>query len=148
MMTPFLTCSHKNHKSGASSYETLLSNVMKKCLPPTSQIWLGMQLTQKRSSIVQFAIYDYGGETDMPHWSPTSQSHEVQSHVTLFILHFIFCFVKVSKWWGVTRSAQPHVHMYMFCPDVISTLYGYLKTTNENFQKILFSMQFFSQLNT
>jgi hypothetical protein len=28
---------------------------------------------------------------------------------------------------GVTRFAQPHVHMYMFCSYVISTLYGLLE---------------------
>jgi hypothetical protein len=34
-MTPFLTCSCQQYKSGATTYDTLLSNVMKKCLPPT-----------------------------------------------------------------------------------------------------------------
>jgi hypothetical protein len=58
-------------------------------------------------------------------------------HVTLFVLHFIFCFVKALRWWGVSRFAQPHVLTYMFCPYVISTPFtGYLKNTNENFQKI------------
>jgi hypothetical protein len=36
---------------------------------------------------------------------------------------YIFVFVKTSRWWGVTRSTQPHVHTYMSCPYVISTLY-------------------------
>jgi hypothetical protein len=40
----------------------------------------------------------------------------------------------------LTRFAQPHVHMYMFYPYVISTLYMFTwQITNENFQKILFS---------
>jgi hypothetical protein len=38
-----------------------------------------------------------------------AQLHKVQSHVALFVLHFIFCFVKALRWWGVTRSTQPHV---------------------------------------
>jgi hypothetical protein len=29
--------------------------------------------------------------------------------------------------WQVTRFAQPHIHMYMFCPYVISTLYRLLE---------------------
>jgi hypothetical protein len=53
--------------------------------------------------------------------------------VALFVLHFIFCFVKASRWWGVTRFTQPHVHMYMFSPYVISTLYQLLEEYNENF---------------
>jgi hypothetical protein len=40
----------------------------------------------------------------------------------------------------LARFAQPHVHMYMFCPYVISTLYMFTwQFTDENFQKILFS---------
>jgi hypothetical protein len=70
-----------------------------------------------------------------------AQSHEVQSRVALFVLHFIFCFVKVSKWWGVTRSWQPHVLTYMFCPYVISTpLPVTWRVTNVNFQKDTFLM--------
>jgi hypothetical protein len=30
MMIPFLTCNYQHHKSGATSYETLVPNVMKK----------------------------------------------------------------------------------------------------------------------
>jgi hypothetical protein len=69
-----------------------------------------------------------------------AQSHEVQSHVALFVLHFIFCFVKALRWWGVTRYTQPHVHMYMFCPYVISTLYHLL----EELQMRTFKRYFFS----
>jgi hypothetical protein len=43
----------------------------------------------------------------------------------------------------LTRFAQHHIYTYMFCPYVISTPYcGYLKNTNENFQKILFSCNY------
>jgi hypothetical protein len=34
------------------------------------------------------------------------------------------------------RFTQHHVHMYMFFPYVISTLYLLIEETNENFQKI------------
>jgi hypothetical protein len=52
------------------------------------------------------------------HYSTAARSHEVQSRVVaLFVLHFIhFCFVKALRWWGVTRSTQPHIHTYIFCP--------------------------------
>jgi hypothetical protein len=62
-------------------------------------------------------------------WSP---------HMALFVLHFILCFVKVSRWWGVTRFAQPHILVYMFCPYVISTpLPVTCKVTNETFKRHL-----------
>jgi hypothetical protein len=32
---PTVACSCQHHKSGATSYKTLLSNVIKKCPPPT-----------------------------------------------------------------------------------------------------------------
>jgi hypothetical protein len=35
------------------------------------------------------------------------------THVALFVFHFIICFVKVLRWWGVTRFTQPHVHTYI-----------------------------------
>jgi hypothetical protein len=61
------------------------------------------------------------------------------THVSLFVIHFIICFVKVSGWWGVIRFAQPHIHTYMFCPYVISTPLQFTwRIKNENFQKILF----------
>jgi hypothetical protein len=37
------------------------------------------------------------GEIDTPHSTQQAQSHEVQSHVALSVLHFIFCFVKVLR---------------------------------------------------
>jgi hypothetical protein len=40
---------------------------------------------------------------------------------------WIFCFVKALRWWGVTRFTQPHMHTYMFCPHVVSTLYWLLE---------------------
>jgi hypothetical protein len=41
----------------------------------------------------------------------------------------------------MTRSTQPYVLTYMFCPDIISSypLPFTWRITNENFQKILFS---------
>jgi hypothetical protein len=45
----------------------------------------------------------------------------------LLFLHSIFCFVKVLRWWGVTRFTQHHVLTYMFCSYVISTLYRILE---------------------
>jgi hypothetical protein len=36
-----------------------------------------------------------------------------------FAFYILFC--KALRWWGETRFAQSHVHMYMFCPYVIST---------------------------
>jgi hypothetical protein len=76
-------------------------------------------------------------------WHPTSYG-------IIFFLHFIFCFVKkASRWWGVTRFAQPHVHMYMFCSYVITTLYHLLEELQMwTFLKDTFLMQFFSQLYT
>jgi hypothetical protein len=56
------------------------------------------------------------------------------------ILYFVF--VKASRWWGVTRSAQPHVHMYMFCPYVISNLYQFLEKCKWEISKILFSCNY------
>jgi hypothetical protein len=38
-------------------------------------------------------------------------SHEAHPHVELFVLHFTLCFVKALRWWGVTRFAQPHIHI-------------------------------------
>jgi hypothetical protein len=55
------------------------------------------------------------------------QSCEVYSHVGLFVLYFTFCFEKTSRLWGVTRFTQPHVHMYMCHPYVISILYCLLE---------------------
>ncbi len=55
-------------------------------------------------------------------------------HVALFVFHFIFCFVKVLRWWGVTRSTQPHILISMFCLYVISTpLLVTWRVTNVNF---------------
>jgi hypothetical protein len=35
--------------------------------------------------------------TQLVPYTQQAQSHEVQSHVALFVLHFIFCFVKASR---------------------------------------------------
>jgi hypothetical protein len=74
-----------------------------------------------------------------------AQSHEVQSHV-------MFCFVKALRWWGVTRSAQPHVHTYVHALSLCQLYplpFTWRISTNENFQKILLLlMQLFSQLYT
>jgi hypothetical protein len=61
---------------------------------------------------------------------------------------FYMCFVKASIWWGVTRSAQPHILTYMFSPYVISTpLLVTWKVTNVNFQKICFSCTLLTALH-
>jgi hypothetical protein len=57
-----------------------------------------------------------------------------------FLAFFIFCFVKALRWWGVTRSTQPHVHTYMFCPHVISTLYQLLEEYKWELSKDTFLM--------
>jgi hypothetical protein len=75
-------------------------------------------------------------------------SNPMAQHVTLFVLHFIFYLVKVSRWWKVTRSLQPHVLTCMFCPYVISTLYQLLEDYKWELSKDTFLVQFFSQLNT
>jgi hypothetical protein len=126
MMIPFLTCSHQHHKGVVTFYVILLPNVMTKCLS-LSQIWLHMQPTWEQNLIVQFEPFDYGEKLihDIGTWNVWS--HEVEPHVELFVLHFTFCFVKALRWWGVTRFAQPHVHMNMFCPCVIPTLYHLLE---------------------
>jgi hypothetical protein len=71
-------------------------------------------------------------------WRHPGWSQEAQSHVALFVLHFIFCFVKASRWWGVKRSTQPHLHTYMFCPYVISTLYWLLEEYKQELSKDTF----------
>jgi hypothetical protein len=48
----------------------------------------------------------------------------------------------------VTRSTQPHIHMYMFCPYVISTLYQLLEEYKWELSKDTSLVQFFSQLYT
>jgi hypothetical protein len=48
----------------------------------------------------------------------------------------------------VTRSTQPHIHMYMLCPYVISTLYQLLEESQMWTSKRYFSRALFSQLNT
>jgi hypothetical protein len=112
---------------------------MMKCPSPTL-IWLLMQPTWKQSSIVQFTLFDYG-ERLIHHIGSTWHvwSHEAHPHVELFVLHFTLCFVKALRWWGVTRFAQPHIHMYMFCPYVISTLYWLLEKLQMRTFKTYFS---------
>ncbi len=110
-----------------------------------SQIWLHMQLTWKQNSIVWFTQFDYG-ERLIHHISTQHVwSHKVHPHVELFVLHFTLCFVK-ALWWGVTRFALPHVHTYMFCPYVISTLHCLLEKLQWELSKDTFLVQFFSQL--
>jgi hypothetical protein len=103
-----------------------------------TQIWLHIQLAWKQNLIVWFTLFDYGER--LIHHISTQHfwSHQVHPHVKLFVLHFMLCFVKALRWWGVTSFAQPHIHMYMFCCYVISTLYHLLEESNENFQKIIF----------
>jgi hypothetical protein len=67
---------------------------------------------------------------------PITWSHEVQSLVTLFVFHLIFCFCKGLKMMG-RQWQDPHSLMYICtCSVHMSSLpfTGYLK----NFQKILF----------
>jgi hypothetical protein len=140
MVISSLTSSHQHHKDGAvTSSVVLLPYVMMKCPSPTL-IWLLMQPTWKQSSIVQFTLFDYG-ERLIHHIGSTWHvwSHEAHPHVELFVLHFTLCFVKALRWWGVTRFAQPHIHMYMFCPYVISTLYWLLEKLQMRTFKTYFS---------
>jgi hypothetical protein len=48
----------------------------------------------------------------------------------------------------VKRSTQPHVHMYMLCPYVISTLYHLLEESQMRTFKRYISDALFSQLYT
>jgi hypothetical protein len=48
----------------------------------------------------------------------------------------------------MTRFAQPHIHMYMFCAYVISTLYQLLEESQMWTSKRYFSCALFSQLYT
>jgi hypothetical protein len=41
--------------------------------------------------------------------------------IICFAFYILFC--KGLKMMGSDKIAQPHVHTYMFCPHVISTLY-------------------------
>jgi hypothetical protein len=81
-----------------------------------------MQLVWKESLIIQFALFNYGERLIHHIISEHVQSHEVHSDVELFVLHFTLCFVKALRWWGMTRITQPHIHMFMFCPHVVSTV--------------------------
>jgi hypothetical protein len=49
---------------------------------------------------------------------------------------------------GSDKIAQPHVHMYMFCPYVISTLYHLLEELQMRTFKRYFSCAIFPQLYT
>jgi hypothetical protein len=140
MMTSFLICSHQHHKSGATSDEMLLSNVIKNCPLPT-QIWLHMQLTRKQSLIVQFATYNFGEKLICHIGTRQAQSHEVQSCVALFVFHYIyFLFCKGLEMMGSDKICtashtyiHTYIHTYMFCPYVISTpLLVTWRVTNEN----------------
>jgi hypothetical protein len=44
-----------------------------------------------------------------------------------YLFCILYVFVKSLRWWVVTRFAQPHIHTYMFCLCVISTLYHLLE---------------------
>jgi hypothetical protein len=52
-------------------------------------------------------------------------SHHMRSNLMWNYFLFTFCILFCK--WGVARFTQPHVHMYMFCPYVISTLYHLLE---------------------
>jgi hypothetical protein len=92
------------------------------------------------------------GRIDMPHQyltHPITWTSSTSCGITCLL--FTFCFVKALRWWGVTRLTQPHVHTYMFCPYVISTLYCfivYLENYKWELSKDTFLVQFFSQLYT
>jgi hypothetical protein len=48
------------------------------------------------------------GEIDMPlQYSTTLTTYMTSNTCGIFVFHFIFCFVKVLRWWGVARSTQP-----------------------------------------
>jgi hypothetical protein len=70
------------------------------------------------------------------------------THVAFYMFCIYICFVKALTWWGVTRSTQPHVHTYMFCPYVISTLYWFLEESQLWTSKRYVSHALFSQLYT
>jgi hypothetical protein len=60
--------------------------------------------------------------------------------IICFPFYILVCF-KALRWWGVTRSTQPHILVYMFCPFVISTpLLFTWRVTSVNFQKDTFLM--------
>jgi hypothetical protein len=81
----------------------------------------------------------FWGEIDMPHQLSTSPITWSPILCALFVLHFILCSVKVSRWWRVTRFTQLYVHMYMFCPYVISTPYQLLEEYKWGLSKDTFS---------
>jgi hypothetical protein len=79
------------------------------------------------------------GEIDMPHQYSTSLMTWSPTPYGVICLHFTFCCVRASRWWGVTIFAQPHVATYV---HVLSLCHLYplpstWQITNENFQKIL-----------
>jgi hypothetical protein len=76
---------------------------------------------------------------------PAFDTSDPMTHVALFVFHcFAFCFVKALRWWGVTRSAQPHVHTHVLCPYVISTLFQLLEESQIWTSKRFFSCALFS----
>jgi hypothetical protein len=56
------------------------------------------------------------------HWSHEVKKFNLMWHYLFWILYFCFC--KGLEMMGSDKiHTAPHVHMYMFCPYVISTLY-------------------------
>jgi hypothetical protein len=76
--------------------------------------------------------------------------------ITHCAIHLFNCEVGCCNWLltqsaiinPMTRSAQPQVHKYMFCPYVISTLYQLLEESKMWTSRRYFSHALFSQLYT
>jgi hypothetical protein len=64
------------------------------------------------------------------------------THVSLFVIHFIICFVKVSAWWGVIRlctASCTYIHVLSLCHLYPFTGLVTWRVTNANFPKMLFA---------
>ncbi len=114
MMTSFLTCSHQHHKSGTTSYKTLLTvqcdeEMMSTTFPNLIAYATNLE-AELECTICNIQLL---GEIDTPHWYSTTQSYEVQSlvaEISCFAFYILFC-----KGLEMMRSDKIHTasHTYV-----------------------------------
>jgi hypothetical protein len=128
LLSPLTVCSYKGLLTGWQSQASLWSSPTKMLLTRLSAHSLWCQHPLLSHPVFHISFFS-------PGWP-------VLAMIVFGKCVLLLCFL------GMTRKAQPHVHMYMFCPYVISTLYHLLEESQMRTSNDTFLMQFFLQLYT